>query len=194
MASDERGEVAALTREVQAMREQLGYVQDRQAIQDVMVRYTHLLDCHDWEALQNEVFHPDAVVDYGVTSFGAISGTPRFLCQQLEPIYEREYDWHYHVIGNHWADVQGDTAHAQTYCVTYALRKDGKGIRSLHIRYLDRLEKRQGRWKLALRRMVLDAQSEIPAKQEGVSERRWDRTDPSYQRPFTVPPDRKFMR
>ena len=194
MALNEQGEVAALKKEVQLLREQVGRLHDRQAIHDVMVRYTHALDCHDWDALLEEVFHPDAMVDYGVTSFGAIAGTPRFLCEQLEPIYEREYHWHYHFMGNHWAELQGDTAHAQTYCVTYALRKDGKGIRSLHIRYLDILEKREGRWKLSLRRMLLDAQSEISAKAEGISERRWDRSDPSYQRPYGIPSDRKFMK
>lgn len=188
-----REELETLKKEVQALRSQLATVQDRQAIYDVMVRYTYALDCHDWDVLQNEVFHPDAIVDYGNTSFGAIAGSTRFLVEQLKPIYDREYHWHYHFIGNHSAEVHGDTAQAQTYCVTFSLRKDGKGIRSLTLRYLDRLEKREGKWKLSLRRMVLDAQSEIPAKGEGVSERRWDRTDPSYQNPFVIPPDRKII-
>ncbi len=169
-------ELRALAEQVQALRAEVRFLHDRQAIADVMVRYTHALDRHDWDALCNEVFHPDAVCDYGF-----IVGDPPHLCRRLEPIYQQDYELHSHFIGNHHSQVDGDSAQAQTYCTTFSLLKGGQGIRSLYIRYLDRLERRDGVWKIALRRMLLDARSEIPASAAPDRENRWDRSDPAYQ-------------
>lgn len=180
--------ICALAAQLESLRLEVRLLRDRQAIADVMVRYTHALDRHDWDALCGEVFHPDAVCDYGF-----IVGDPRHLCRKLEPIYLQDYELHYHFIGNHHSEVQGDTAQAQTYCTTFSLLKGGQGIRSLYIRYLDRLERRDGIWKIALRRMLLDARSEIPASAAPDRENRWDRSDPAYHRPPQLPPQRMSL-
>ena len=46
-------------------------ISDRLEIQDLLVAYSHAIDSHDWDAL-DDVFTPDAVIDY--TEMGAPRG------------------------------------------------------------------------------------------------------------------------
>ncbi len=62
-----------------------------------------------------------------------------------------------HFIGNEYVEVDGDSAHSETYFISYATISDsGKSAsRSRGGRYLDRFERRDGEWKIA-RRLLVD--------------------------------------
>jgi len=69
---------------------------------------------------------------------------------------------------------------------------DGKTVGAGGGRYLDRLERRDGQWKVALRRLLMDWTFEVPFTSwlgtdwDNVKGSR-DRHDPSYARPLELP-------
>lgn len=180
-------EILKLKKELEGLgqiRSDARYVRDRIEIHDVIAKYSRAIDRHDWDMLCNEVCHPDCIIDYNHTV-----GSPRALAEFLEPLFTSNYLAHSHVIANHLCDVSGDTAHAETYCVTFSLSKDGKKVRAGNHRYIDRIEKRDGTWKLVLRRLRSDASMEIPTAGEPKPMGKWDRSDLSYERPLMLPPE-----
>ena len=178
--------IAEAFRELSLLREEVRYLRDRQDILDTLMRYARALDRHDWDLLCNEVFFPDGLVDLGpmmgpaseLAAFSEARGREQVMAQS-------------HVVTNHLCEIEGNVAHAETYVTTYLLMKDGKHVRSTHARYIDRLEKRDGRWKIALRRVVRDAVTQVEVVGEPKPQSTRDRTDLSYERPLQVPRDRK---
>jgi hypothetical protein len=180
--------LAEAVQELRKLREEVQYLRDRQDILDTLALYARALDRHDWDLLWEDVFHADALVDLGV-----FVGNARELAGFSGQRYQDEFLAHSHAMTNHICEIDGDTAHAETYVTTYLLMKDGQHVRSTHARYIDRLEKRDGKWKIALRRVVRDALTQVDAVGEPKPEGTWDRTDPSYERPLTLPPDRAAL-
>lgn len=74
------------------------------------------------------------------------------------------------------------------------LNEDGVSVRFINGRYVDRLEKRDGEWKIALRRCTLDFMIEGDAsmlKSPYIKAGRYikgqrDKSDVSYQRPLSL--------
>ena len=65
-----------------------------------------------------------------------------------------------HFIGNQLVEVDGDRAHAESYCVAYHRRRardseEGHDLVTA-LRYVDELERREGRWRIADRKCVFD--------------------------------------
>ena len=78
----------------------------RLAIEDLLTRYAHAVDRHDWD-LYRSVFTDDAHIDY--TSAGGIAGTLDEAVSFLEatmPIFEMTQ----HLVGNVDVRIEGDTA------------------------------------------------------------------------------------
>ena len=75
-----------------------------------------------------------------------------------------------------------------------ALNNDEKGARVISGRYIDRLEKRNGEWKIALRRSTVDVLISGDASilkapifsQQGYTKGLRDKRDVSYQRPLNL--------
>jgi hypothetical protein len=131
---------------------------DRLAIQDVLCRYARGIDRCD-EAVLRAVWWPGATADYGngagdagdwsgavVTALGAMRRTQHFL-------------------GNMLIEIDGDGATAETYCRAYHEIDGTGGPEEMEVggRYLDRLEKRDGEWRIAQRRYVLDWNRNTPS-------------------------------
>lgn len=57
---------------------------------------------------------------------------------------------------SHFSDIAGDEAHAVTYVLFTVCRKDGKTLQTDGGRYVDRLQRRDGEWRVVLRRLVID--------------------------------------
>ncbi len=167
--------------------ERLAYVEDRLAIHDVLNRYTHAIDRHDREMFMS-VYHPDAVLDHGI-----VIGSPKTVFDFLEPRYHQNNRTHAHIICNHLCEIDGDTAHTETYVVTMGLAKDGTRIMVNCARYIDRLERRDGEWRIALRRIMTDTRGQLPVMGDQLAEGRWDKTDASYMRPLALPPERAAL-
>ncbi len=152
---------------------------DRQAILDCLNRYCMGVDRHDSELLIS-AFHADAVDEHG-----PFVGGPVALAAWLEQFHSENFSSHSHAITSHRCEIDGDTAHAQTYCLYGLRRKDEKSVAFGCARYVDRLERRQGEWRIALRKVFIEWRGEMPAHlPAGYPQGPQDRSDPSYQRPL----------
>lgn len=170
--------------EVAALRRLL----DRQAIVDCVARYARGVDRSD-EALVRSAYHPDAVEDHGVY-VGDLDGLVDFLALAHRPFpaYQR-------YVTNQTVDIAVDRseAHAETYYLCL-LRQKGSGLLANGGRYVDRLERRDGEWRIAERVVVMEWEGTIdggaprhpvtiPAGQAP--------DDVSYQRPLAVTRDHR---
>ncbi len=164
--------------EIGALRELL----DRQAIVECVHRYARGVDRAD-EELVRSAYHPDAIEDHGAY-VGGVDGLVGFLRAAHDPFpaYQR-------YVSNTTVDLDGDTAHAESYysCV---LRRDDKGRLLVNGgRYLDRLERRDGEWRIARRVVVMEWEGTFeggPPRFGGDVVGRHDRDDVSYARPLEV--------
>ncbi len=149
-------------------------------IKDVHLRYCRSNDRRD-EALARSCFHPDAVIELHqpltLDELMALAG------QMLSA-----YSVTWHNTGNQLVEVDGDLAWAEHYTTsTHRMPADADGPERDFIafgRYIDRMERRDGEWRIARRRMVLDYTRTDPvgagAAPFGTSSGARDRTDPSY--------------
>ncbi len=134
---------------------------DKQAIHDVCMYYCRAVDRLDADLLER-VFHDDATVEYGVYD-GPASGFVEHMFSLLEGL-ERTY----HCIGNELVAVDGDSAVGEIYVFAYLGERSEAGLtdRILVGRYLDRYERRDGRWRIAHRKLVVDWNHSQPGSAE----------------------------
>jgi len=184
------------------------YLLDREAIRDVVTSYCRGVDRFDRELLLS-TYHPDAVDDHA----GFVGGREEFFdwVREMHGTYHRITQ---HYVANHHVEMDGDSAHAETYFIYAALNKEGTPFSLSGGRYIDRLEKRDGKWAIAHRYMLHEwsapAINTVAAAgtPEGSPNRlnvkphefeimksqakpARDKSDPSYLRPLTVPPHRR---
>jgi hypothetical protein len=172
--------------EFERMRAQLQELMDREAIRDCLLRYARGLDRHDLE-IYKSAYHPD-----GIDHHGPFLGYRDEFCQWGIDLLASEWDAHSHFNTNTRIEIDGDTAHAETYCLFCQRRRDGEqNLEFGGARYIDRLERRDGEWRIAARRTVMDwtayAQTQDFGGTEGYPKGRWDRQDASYERPLVLP-------
>ena len=168
-------------------------LQDLQVIRDLVYTYCRAVDRFDRELLLS-VYHADAVDDHGLIVAG-----PAVLADWIFDFHGRFQRRTQHIITNHLCELDGDTAHTESYWMLAAVNAEGPPLSFGGGRYLDRFERRAGRWAIAQRKCVLDWSGTpeampLPAAAldaflaTGVPRR--DRSDPSYQRPLQVDPQR----
>jgi len=162
---------------------------DRQLIHDCILRYCSGVDRFDRELVLS-AYHPDAVDDHG-----AFVGSPIEFVDWAFAYHAKYQHGHQHYVLNHRCDLDGESAHTETYWL-FAARNAAGAAHSLHGgRYLDRFERRAGRWAIAARKCIIEwggALADIAIPPEalaayaatGLACR--DRRDPSYQRPLRV--------
>jgi hypothetical protein len=178
---------------------------DREAIRDCLMRYSRGVDRLDRELILS-CYHPDAVDDHGV-----FIGDPEAFADWVIPMHTTTHLLHQHAIFNIFIDLDGDTAHTESYYMFVGLNREGTPLAMSGGRYLDRFERRDGRWAIAARVCLRDwaPLSEIPEPldqsqmtvvkslpehirelmRSGPQPAR-DRTDPSYDRPLQIDPAR----
>jgi hypothetical protein len=160
---------------------------DRQDIFDCLQRISRGIDRFDRESFVSG-YHPDAVVDAG-----ALVGSPAQAYESGAALHEAGQSGTLHNLLNHTCDIDGDRAHAETYFEYAGRNRDGSNWLAGG-RYLDRLERRSGDWRVAFRMTVMEWSGTIPGNAvplfEGVDDvhangaAARDRTDPSYLRPL----------
>ena len=126
---------------------------DKQEIHDVLMRYCRGIDRCDEELLRS-VYHPDATDNHG-----QFNGTAAdFIPWALQALRRDERTTHF--LCNELIEVQGDTAHCESYLFAVHRRKtkDGTATKDLTFggRYVDRFERREGVWKIAHRQVILE--------------------------------------
>jgi len=159
---------------------------DRQDILDCMTRFCRGMDRFD-RALYLSAFHPDAVM-----AAGPYVGDVQGCYDWAQPMHEAGQVATHHNILNHSVDIDGDTAHSETYYLFVGRNRDESNWIAGG-RYIDRLERRDGEWKIALRTNLIEWSGMAPTTPlpfseladihaNGAASRSLD--DPSYQRPL----------
>ena len=131
---------------------------DKQAIQEVLVRYCRGADRADLDLIAS-AYHPDAIEDHG----GTFKGPARdYLAQMAAVLPGARYMSH--STTNILIELDGEAAHVESHILTFSrMRKDGEKFETLTLaRAIDRFEKRQGAWKIAHRRLVWEWNTELP--------------------------------
>jgi SnoaL-like domain len=98
-------------------------ISDRLEIQELLIRYSHAVDTHDWDLFET-VFTDDAVIDY--TEMGGPRGNvkeTRAFLESAMPMFSSTQ----HMLGNTVLEIDGDQARARTICHNpMVLDRDGK--------------------------------------------------------------------
>ncbi|PEQ13590.1 hypothetical protein B2G71_04465 [Novosphingobium sp. PC22D] len=160
---------------------------DRQEIFDCIKRISRAIDRFD-EDLFVSGFHEDALIDAG-----AFVEQPRTVYRGGMELHEAGQSSTLHHLTNHTCRIDGSEAHAETYFLYFGRNRDGTNW-AAGGRYADRLECRDGDWRIAFRCTLLEwsgmiEPTDVPlfANVEdlgvnGVSAR--SREDASYRRPL----------
>lgn len=127
---------------------------DKQEIQEVIHRRARAADRKDL-TLARSCFHDGGTEDHG----GFVGDVDEYL--KWSPISDRSGDPHrvmWHFVSNILIDLDGDTARVESMVLaTETIERDGaKHDTSVGGRYLDRFERRDGRWAIVERRLVFD--------------------------------------
>jgi len=115
--------------------------------------YGRAIDWQDADGLA-ALFWPDAAIDLGFFSGNGTEITAFLLANAARS--ERRF----HAISNTLLAIEGDSARADSCCITHAIGDDGSGKPGWQIffgRYLDRLERRGSEWRFAERTFLLNA-------------------------------------
>jgi len=124
---------------------------DREAIRDCLYRYSRGVDRCDEDMLRS-VYWEDAEDDHCL-----FTGQREELIAWVLPLL-RAMEASQHTIGNMLIRLHGDRADVESYYHGYHRMNDGtKSHDSIQAgRYLDRFEKRDGEWRIARRKVVVD--------------------------------------
>ncbi len=131
---------------------------DKQAITEVLYSYCRAVDRADLELLR-ACYHPDATEDHG----GAFKGSAADYIANIAPILPRGGIMT-HTTSNILIAVDGDTAKAESHILAFArMKKDGEKFDTLTLaRVVDRMERRDGVWRIAARRLAWEWNHEMP--------------------------------
>jgi SnoaL-like protein len=166
--------------------ERLAAMLDRHEIQEVLLRYCRGMDRHD-APLARSAYHDDARDDHG-PYIGSGSG----LVEWANALHTQAMSAHQHYITNTLIELEGDSAHAETYYLMAAVKRGTSETVMGGGRYLDRLERRGGRWGI-VERICTAEWFDDPALLEDMlalgAEVSQDASDPSYRRPLAVERD-----
>lgn len=148
---------------------------DKQALQELVVRYCRAVDRADGELFLS-CYHPDALDEHG-----PYSGSPAVMLAALKkgPMAPGGVTIQ-HSISNSLFELHGDIAYGETYFQTRRPGANGELTMSTG-RYVDRYERRGGEWRFALRRCIIEYARTGTNIEEFVPGSR-DKTDPSYER------------
>lgn len=160
---------------------------DRQDILDCLLRFSRGLDRFDRELFLS-AFHADAVI-----AAGPFVGGPRELYDWAAKLHEQGQSATHHNLLNHACDLDGDQAHTETYYLFVGRNRDDTNWIAGG-RYIDRLERREGVWKIALRTNAIEWSGMVPTlpipfsdvpdiQLNGTATR--SKEDPSYRRPLS---------
>lgn len=196
-----------MTISIELLQGKVDELQSRQEIHDCVLRYCRGGDRLDYDMMVS-AYHHDGIEEHGKFVGSAAEFVAFALKQHADAHLTTQ-----HYVMNHRCDLDGDTAHAETYFMFVAMNKHGEKVLQMGGgRYVDRFERRTGKWAIAYRVALRDwaAMDERPDMSDlssftstrallppevrafmncGPGPKR-DRTDPSYDRPLYVDPER----
>ena len=172
-------ELVELQRDVQ-------YLKDRQAIADCIASHARGCDRHDVDLLTS-TYHEDGIDEHGAT---VLAGTE--YAAWANGVHAASSQNHLHNVTTHTCEIDGDEAHAESYVLVTLLSPDATTTTVMCGRYIDRLERRDGTWRISFRRATVELAFTADARllqskyfaSQGYSHGTRDRTDASYDRPL----------
>lgn len=169
-----------------ALEARMQEIADREAIADCIKRSARGNDRFDTELVAS-TFHVDAVHNNGRKKVAAHG-----YGEEANAAHGALFDANLHNVLVQSCEIDGDIAHTESYSLGLFLDKGAETGRMLAGRYLDRLEKRDGEWRIAVRRVTVEVAIEgkahlplgmaLPGSDYLKGNR--DRNDLSYQRPL----------
>ena len=159
---------------------------DEREIHQCLVRMSRGSDRFDRDLFLS-AFHADAII-----AAGPFVGGPEELYDWSAGFQQETYTDTFHQLLNHHCDLDGDTAHTETYYLFVGCLGEETNLLAGG-RYIDRFERRAGVWGLVMRNNFVEWTSPVPAQASPLGavadlERNGlpshDRSDPSYSRPL----------
>ncbi len=129
---------------------------DRQDILDCLTRFSRGLDRLDRDIFLS-AFHEDAEI-----AAGPFVGSPAELADWSFAMHSQMQVLTQHDLLNHTCEIVGHTAHCETYYL-FVARNTDETVMLAGGRYVDRLEKRGGAWRIAMRTNAIEWSSMPPA-------------------------------
>lgn len=160
---------------------------DKQDIQECLTRFSRGMDRFDRDIYMS-AFHDDAVI-----AAGPFVGSAAQCWDWAIPMHDAGQIATHHNLLNTSIELDGDSAHCETYYLFAGRNRDDSNWIAGG-RYVDRLEKRDGAWRIVLRANAIEWSGMVPSMplpfadvpgifDNGAPAR--NRDDPSYQRPLT---------
>lgn len=134
-------------------------LEHKQAIHALTCRYAQAVDRRDFPRLA-DLFTPDA----RLTGPGFCMEGPQAIAEGMSAL--GKYSATQHHMHQQLVELDGDAATGETYCVANHLYEQDGMQRKLDwgIRYQDRFERWQGRWRIAARELVVDWTQDLPLR------------------------------
>jgi hypothetical protein len=177
---------------IMSREQRLNELLDRQEINDCLLRFSRGIDRQDSE-LAKSAYHDDARDDHvayvgpgdGLVDWvNGYQGENGWVRGYLQNCYAQHYNT------NVTIELDGDTAHVESYYQMVERKTDEFAMTQvIGGRYIDRFEKRDGRWAIAARILTVGWSTDA-AIYEAVAPigepSTHDRSDVSYRRPLDV--------
>jgi hypothetical protein len=144
----------SVSSEMENLQERLAVMLHREAIRDVLHRYSYGMDRRDQEILAT-VFWPDSTVEYGMF-YGSGTEFAQFIIPWFE---EMRMTSTMHMLGNSLIRVAGTTAVAETYFQAFHCAPNESGTkRDVFVagRYHDEFAYRGSEWRICGRKLWFD--------------------------------------
>lgn len=148
---------------------------DKQELLELNLRYCRAVDRCDIDMLLS-CFHPDAVDDHGTFKGSPADVFPAIL-EKMRAMPPAQ-----HILDNALFEIEGDTAWGELYMSVRTADADAASQPDAFGRNLDRYERRDGTWRIAERRVIIERffpDREVDRSRFLVG--RKDRLDPSYR-------------
>jgi hypothetical protein len=174
-----------LSEEFEILKREVRQLRDRQDILACVNAYCRGLDRLDANLLRS-AYHKDAVDRHGPF----MGNREEFVPWAIDLV--KPFPASHHSLTTHNCEIDGDVAYAESYCIFFTVLEDGKTLGAGAARYIDQLERRDGRWAITARCEVMDCCYELVRSAwlgdawEEVNAKR-DPSDLSYSRPLKVP-------
>lgn len=180
--------------ELAELRATVAYLKDRQDIHDCIVRECRARDRQDAEQIAS-CWWEDGVDEHGAV----VTFAPDYPAR-ANAGHAHVFQATSHNITNHLCEIDGDVATCESYVVGGLFWKDSSHTSIAFGRYLDRLEKRGGEWRIAVRRCTIEMTADADPNWvfsdavKGFLKHQWSKDDPSYERPLTWKPKEEGVR
>ena len=164
------------------------YLLDRASILDCIARHARGCDRHDLELITS-AYHDDGVDEHGYSI-----NTGQEYGPWANATHAETSRVHTHNITTHTCEIDGDVAHAESYAIVVLIGNDARTAQFICGRYIDRLERRDEQWRIAVRRSTVEGMFIADARvlqspfftEKGYLVGTRDGDDLSYQRPLTM--------